>query len=478
MLLTITTTYQPATDLGFLLHKHPARVQTFDTTAGQAHVFYPEATEQTCTAALLLEIDPIELVTARMFGRGKPHTLAHYVNDRPYAASSLLSVAISKVFGTALSGRCDQRPDLVDRPIPLRLRLPALPCQGGPGMAERMFGPLGWDVAAHALPLDPAIPEWGESRYVDVTLTGEMRLAEALNHIYVLLPVLDNVKHYWVSTDEVDKLVRAGQGWLATHPDRALITRRYLAHRRSLVTTAIHRLAELDDAMPEALDTAVPEEGTTDEDERDPTPSLAELRRNSVVAGLRAARAARVVDLGCGEGTLLKALLADSAFSELVGVDVSARALDLAHRRLRLSDLPDRQRDRIRLIHSSLTYRDDRLMGYDAIVLMEVIEHVDPPRLTALEHTVFDHARPATAIVTTPNAEYNSRFEFLHPGDLRHADHRFEWDRAQFRSWCGRVAKIHGYGVRYLAIGAEDPDLGPPSQMAVFTRRERDRGAA
>jgi 3' terminal RNA ribose 2'-O-methyltransferase Hen1 len=484
VLLTITSTAPPATDLGYLLHKHPGKVQSFAVAAGQARVFYPEATDRRCTAALLLEIDPIGLVRRRGTGRPDAFSLAQYVNDRPYAASSMLAVALGKVFRTAMTGRCDARPELPGRPLPLEVRVPALPCHGGAEVAGRLFGPLGWAVRATALPLDPQLPQWGDSRYVDLTLAGELRLADALNHLYVLLPVLDNAKHYWVSPDEVDKLIRSGAGWLGGHPERDMITRRYLAHQRDLVLTAVGRLAEVDDGEPESLDNAVPDDGPADggpaedgpaengstEDLAERQVPLAEQRAGAVLAALRAAGAARVVDMGCGGGALLRTLLADRSFTELLGVDVSARALEMAARRLRLDRLPAAQRDRVRLVQSSVTYRDERLRGFDAMVLMEVIEHVDPPRLDALVRTIFGYARPGTVVVTTPNVEHNVRFPDLPAGRMRHRDHRFEWTRAEFRHWADRVAVGHGYRVRYLPVGVDDPEVGPPTQLAVFTQ--------
>ncbi|WP_433064852.1 3' terminal RNA ribose 2'-O-methyltransferase Hen1 [Dactylosporangium sp. CS-033363] len=456
MLLTITTTATPATDLGFLLHKHPGKVQEFDVTVGRAHVFYPEATDLACTAVLLVEVDPVELVRGRRPGGAEGFSLAQYVNDRPYAASSMLAVAMSRVFRSAMAGRCAARPELPGRALPLEIHIPALPCAGGPGVAERVFGPLGWQVRATPVPLDPAVPDWGDSRYVDLRLTGELRLADALNHLYVLLPVLDNAKHYWVGIDEVEKLIRAGEGWLGTHPERELITRRYLAHRRELVATAVGRLNELDDRAEEE-----------EPDEPRPRP-LAQQRIAAVLDALREAGAARVVDLGCGEGALIRALLADPAFREVLGVDVAHRALEIAARRLRLERMGERQRERVRLVQSSLTYRDERIAGFDAAVLMEVVEHVDPPRLPALERAVFGAARPSTVVVTTPNVEYNGRFEGLQAGAMRHRDHRFEWTRDEFRAWAGGVAAAHGYRVRYAPVGPDDPEVGPPTQMAVF----------
>ncbi len=484
MLLTLTTTAEPATDLGFLLHKHPDRAQTFPVTAGSAHVFYPRAEPQECTAALLLDVDPIALVRGPS---SEAFTLGQYVNDRPYAAGSMLAVALASVFSSAMKGRCAARPELAARPLPLTVHVPTLPCRGGAELVERLFAPLGWQVEATPVPLDPQFPEWGDSRYHDTTLTGELRLADALTHLYVLLPVLDGAKHYWVDADEVDKLLRAGGEWLAAHPERELITKRYLAHRGAYVRTALERLAEVDDTSVEALDNALDapevqpelqqshfhattlhESGFAAITEK-PVP-LAQQRRESVIAVLRAAGARRVLDLGCGGGALLRDLLADPQFTEILGVDVSAGALEAAARRLRLDRLPERQQERIALRQSALTYADRSLAGYDAAVLMEVIEHVDEVRLPALEHAVLGVARPRTLVVTTPNVEHNVRFETLAQGRFRHTDHRFEWTRSQFGEWAGTAAQRYGYGVRLLAIGPDDPEVGPPTQLAVFER--------
>jgi len=466
VLLTITTTRAPATDLGYLLHKHPDRLQSLAVSAGEAHVFYPEATPERCTAALLLEVDPINLVRGHRGHENKPSDaeLAQYVNDRPYAASSLLAVAIKEAFRTALTGRCDARPELAAARIPLELHVPALRCRGGRTLADRVFAPLGWQVDAQARPYTP--PEWGDSPYLDLRLAGHLRLADALNHLYVLLPVLDDAKHYWVSPEEVDKLIRAGGDWLAGHPEKELITRRYLSHQQRLTRSALARLAEADDTEPGELDNAVTEEDTDTE----PRKPLAVQRRQAILAVLRETGARRVGDLGCGAGALTRDLLADKRIEHVTAVDVSARALQLAARHLKLDRLPDKQRERLTIFQSSLTYRDDRLAGLDAAVLMEVIEHVDADRLPALERALFGLAAPGTVIVTTPNAEYNAHFETLEPGALRHRDHRFEWTRAEFRAWAGQAAEQYRYQVRFLPVGPEDPRDGPPTQLAVFTK--------
>ncbi|MEU4271914.1 3' terminal RNA ribose 2'-O-methyltransferase Hen1 [Streptomyces sp. NPDC026092] len=479
MFLTISTTgtpERPATDLGFLLHKHPDNAQTFSTSHGTAHVLYPEASAERCTAALLLEIDPVGLVR-RGKGKGRggapDSALAQYVNDRPYAASSLLAVALATVFKSALHGACKAMPERAAAPLPLRVEVPALPARGGAELVRKLFGPLGWDtVEAEPVALDTAFPEWGDSRYVRLVLEGELQLADALNQLYVLLPVLDDAKHYWVSPDEVDKLLRAGDGWLADHPEQKLITSRYLSRRWGLTRDAMERLelarlAEADDLDVEDVDNAVDE--TSDTEEK-PVP-LAVQRRDAILAALRAADATRVLDLGCGQGQLVQALLKDVRFTDIVGVDVSVRALTVAGRRLRLERLGERQAGRVKLIQGSLAYTDKRLTGYDAAVLSEVIEHLDLPRLPALEYAVFGSARPRTVLVTTPNVEYNVRWESLPAGHVRHSDHRFEWNREEFRAWAGRVAEQYGYGVEFTPVGPDDPEVGPPTQMAVFTQK-------
>ncbi|WP_345675333.1 3' terminal RNA ribose 2'-O-methyltransferase Hen1 [Yinghuangia aomiensis] len=732
MFLTIATTRQPAADLGFLLYKHPEKAQQFGTAHGTAHVFYPEAGPDRCEVALLLDVDPIALV--RGAKKSTPDfALAQYVNDRPYAASSLLAVALGSVFRTAMQARCDRRPELVDELWPLEVRVPALPSRGGPRLVRGLFEPLGWTVEAEPVALDERFPEWGDSRYVRLRLTGTFRVADALRHLYVLLPVLDDAKHYWVTPEEVEKLLRAGEGWLATHPERGTITRRFLSRRPSLTRTALQRLAEIDDTRPEDFDNAVPEDavlddavledtdlsddgaaapvaagsetadatavdasarpgtdgpgapsvahaseegewaraasmevaatdavragtgerevpdgtasgvGMRDSAEReaqagkesgasdagvrthraDPsapesadggtaraldgvgrgragadtrpgagtgrptraeaeaatgglasseirvraragvqahagaealagaqaqahagvqaqahagvdatvggsvaavaqspaaagdagapaadavvttvsavvsttglstspaeavvdTPAkpvaLATHRRDAILGALRGVGAARVLDLGCGDGKLVGELLKERRFTEVVGVDVSARALQIAARKLRLERMGERQRARVRLMQGALTYTDARLAGFDAAVLSEVIEHVDEPRLPALEFVVFGDARPGAVVVTTPNVEYNVRYapeeeggHGLPLGAMRHSDHRFEWDRARFRAWAAAVGERYGYDVVFSGVGDADPELGSPTQMAVFTQTD------
>lgn len=461
MLLTITTTHRPATDLGYLLHKNPARVQSFELSFGKAHVFYEQADDDRCTAALLLEVDPIGLVRRR-----GPGTLDQYVNDRPYAASSFMSTAISRVFGSALAGRCTDKPDLVNKAIPLHATIHVLPSRGGEALLRRLFEPLGYEVQMKGHHLDERFPDWGQSPYYTVELTSERRLSELLGHLYVLIPVLDNAKHYWIGDDEVEKLLRHGEGWLAAHPHREEIARRYLRYRGRLTREALQRLVSEEE--PE-LDDKEDSKGA-EEEAVERRLSLNEARLGSVVAALRGLGAKRVVDLGCGEGKLIAVLMKDPSFEEIVGLDVSYRLLEIATERLHLDRLAPRQRERVKLLHGSLTHRDKRIQGFDAAAVVEVIEHFDHARLATFERLLFELARPGGVVITTPNREYNGRFEHLPAGALRHRDHRFEWTRQEFEAWAADVAQHFSYAVRFLPVGPLDAEVGSPTQMAVFTR--------
>ncbi|KYC36891.1 3' terminal RNA ribose 2'-O-methyltransferase Hen1 [Scytonema hofmannii PCC 7110] len=459
MLLTITTTHNPTTDLGYLLHKHPDRCQSFSLSFGQAHVFYPEVSEDRCTAALLLDIDQIKLV------RRRGVTLAEYVSDRPYVASSFFSVAIAQVFSTALAGRCKDRPEMVQTPIPVVAKLSVLPCRGGEVFLRQLFEPLGYTVSAESHLLDEEFPDWGQSQYYTVELQHTLPLTDLLSHLYVLIPVLDDEKHYWVSDEEVEKLLRHGEGWLTTHPVRQEITRRYLKRQHRLTRTALAKLAEEDQPDPDSIQESHAEE----EAEVEKPISLNQQRLNAVVTTLKENSAKRVIDLGCGQGSLMRTLLQDSFFEQITGVDVSYRSLEVAQERLDRLRLPKNQWNRMQLFQSALTYQDKRFTGHDAATVIEVIEHLDLPRLAAFERVLFEFAQPKIIIVTTPNIEYNIKFENLPAGKLRHKDHRFEWTRQEFQTWANSVAERFGYKLKFQSIGLDDPEVGSPTQMAVFT---------
>jgi 3' terminal RNA ribose 2'-O-methyltransferase Hen1 len=462
MLLTITYNGQNTTDLGYLLYKNPYRPQMFELNHGNAYVFYPEISNERTTVALLLDIDPIDLA------RGKENSIVgglfDYVNDRPYVSSSFLSSAISKVFGTAMSGRADEHQELSDSQIDLSAAIIMLPCRGEQGMLNKVFEPLGYEVSYETFDMDENFVAWGKSKYVNLTIRGKVRLRDLLKHIYVLIPVFDRQKHYWVGDDEVEKLFRHAEDWLPNHPEKKYITSRYLKHLRPLVNKAFARLVSADtDAGNVLSDNEAPDESP------DKKLNLNTQRLGSVVAALKSCGAKSVIDLGCGSGNLLSLLVKEKQFVRIVGMDVSHMALEYASEKLRLDNAGDSMRERVKLFQSSLIYKDPRFEGYDAACVIEVVEHLDMPRLAAFERVLFESAKPHVVILTTPNREYNIKYENLDEGNLRHSDHRFEWNREEFRKWASNVAGKFGYTVKFSEIGDSDEVLGGPTQMGVFT---------
>ena len=462
MLLQITTTHKPATDLGFLLHKHPDKFQSVNLSMGKAHIFYPESSEDKTTVALLLDIDSIEMVRGARNLAGKEFSLGQYVNDRPYTASSFMSVAIAKAFSTAMNGKCKTKPELVDTRMPFEVKISVLPApKGGETLIRKLFEPLGYQVQLQRHILDDRFTDWGYSKYFTVELFQTITIKELLSHLYVLIPALDNDKHYFVSQNEIDKLLEKGKGWLANHPAKEQITRRYLLDLKSLSRQALERL------NPEETTEKIEPEEDTETTKRKQT--LNQKRLKLVLEQLKKSGAAKVIDLGCGEGKLLRMLLKEKQFKEIAGMDVSYSELSKAKDKLHWDELAPKQKERITLFQGALTYKDKRLEGYDAAAIVEAIEHLDENRLPAFERVVFEFAQPKTIILTTPNSEYNVMFENMKTASLRHDDHRFEWTRKEFETWAKDVAARNNYQVEFLPVGEVEEKLGAPTQMGIFT---------
>ena len=466
MLLTITYTGQNTSELGYLLFKNPYRPQEFELNYGKAYVFYPEVSKERTTAALLLDIDPIDLARGKVGTTGGG--LFDYVNDRPYVSSSFMSTAISRVFGTAMTGRADAHQALSDSPLDLTAMVVMLPCRSQQDKLKSIFEPLGYEISYETFVSDEKFPDWGESKYVNLIISGKVRLRDLLKHLYVLIPIFDRQKHYWIGADEVEKLLRMGEDWLPDHPEKIYITRRYLNRRRSLVNMAFERLAAANAVDGEVL-SVEPEETEKISDKK---LNLNMQRLGSVVAALKNCGAKRVIDIGCGEGNLINLLVKERQFTHITGVDVSHVALERAGERLKLERAGDSMRERIQLIQGSLTYKDARFEGYDAACVIEVIEHLDSPRLVAFERVLFEFVKPPVVVLTTPNKEYNTNYENLHDSELRHRDHRFEWTRAEFKDWAAKIAEKFDYAVQFSEIGDTDEIYGAPTQMGVFTQCE------
>lgn len=456
MLLTISSTANKASELGYLLHKHPDKLQTVDLSVGKAHIFYPESSDSKTTVALLLDIDPIDLVRGKRNFSGKGFALGQYVNDRPYVASSFMSVALSKAFSTAMNGQCNKRPDLLNKAIPLEVKISVLPApKGGERLIRNLFEPLGYSVNLERHELDEHFPKWGDSKYYTLELKHHLLLKDLLSHLYVLIPALDNDKHYFISKNEVEKLLEKGGKWLQQHPAKELIVQRYLINLRSLTRSALEQLEEGD----------ANEQITIQKEKRE---SLHQLRIRTVFDKIVETGAKSVLDLGCGEGKLMRLFIKNKQFEKISGMDVSYSSLVKCKERLHWEEMSPKQKERIDLFQGALTYRDKRLDGFDAAAIVEVIEHLDLDRLRSFERVVFEFAKPKTVVITTPNAEYNVLYENLEAETMRHSDHRFEWTRKEFKDWASAVAQRNNYSVQILPIGEEDKNHGAPSQMAIF----------
>lgn len=456
MLLEINTTHKPATDLGYLLHKHPDRLQTVELSVGNAHVFYPEANEDSCTACLMLDINPVDLVRG---DRGRNSYLQQdYVNDRPYTSNSFFSTALVKAFGSAVNGTCHTKPELAQTAIPLKVKIHCLKVDCDKSYINKLFEPLGYKVSYETIQLDTKFPSWGESKVVNLTIEKTTTLKELLSQLYVFMLVFDNDRHYWISKNDIDVLIRRGENWLENHPEKDWITKRYLKNLRTLTNEALLRLASVDELVEE-------------EPIQERKINLHQQRLNKAFELLKASGAESILDIGCGEGKLLKLLLKEGQFKTIAGMDVSFGELQKAKENLYLDQASPAMRHRIKIFQGSVTYKDERLKNYDAVVMVEVIEHLDEERLPAMEKVVFGFSKPSTVILSTPNSEYNVVFEKLKAETFRHDDHRFEWTRKEFSDWCNKICKEFKYEVEIHPVGQEEENIGAPSQLAVFERK-------
>jgi len=464
MILNISTTHFPATDLGYLLHKHPDKFQTLELSVGKAHIFYPEKSNQRTSISLLLDIDSIDMVRSARNIKNDGFAFGHYLNDRPYVASSFMSVAIVKAFSSAINGKCKDKPELVDVKLPFEVTIAVIPApKGGEFLIRKFFEPLGYNVELTRHKLDEKFPEWGESKYYTLKLTNTITTKELLSHLYVLIPSLDNDKHYFVTENEIEKLMQKGEGWLKEHPEKEQIIKRYLVNLSSFSRIAFERLSDGEESVEVSSDLIE----KTEIQKRKET--LHEKRIKIVADKITQSGAVNVLDLGCGEGKLIRQLIKQKQFTQIVGMDVSYNQLIKAKERLHFDEMSPKQKERINFFQGSLTYKDKRLEGFDAAAVVEVIEHLDLNRLKAFERVLFEFAKPKTIVLTTPNKEFNIMWEKLDVDEMRHDDHRFEWTRKEFAEWANKIGQMYHYQVELLPIGEEFENAGAPSQMAIFT---------
>lgn len=451
MHLSISTTHKPATDLGFLLYKHPKKLHTRGTSFSTNHCFFSEATDDLCTANLWVNVRELqEFELYRRFNNFENP----FINDRPYVAGSLMSTAMSEMFRTAMSGSCRERPELARSPIPLTIEVATVRCEDGIDFIKGIFEPLGYQVDLESYLLDEAFPNWGSSPYFKLRLQTNKELYLVLRQLFILLPVLDNQKHYWVDEAEQEKIIKMGEGWLQAHPMFSKIVSRYLKNLQSLAVEVKKHFA---------LDENLTTKARNKEEQLEQKIHLNTLRMDYVAELLKDHQVRTVGDLGCGEGKLIERLLQNSDITEIRAFEVSIDELEKAQQRI--AEL--KQLERVKFFNSSVLYLDHRTKDLDAVVLVEVIEHLEEVRLPVLAANVFKYMEPSMVVITTPNFEFNQRFETK---GFRHPDHRFEWTREEFKSWCEVQAQKYGYTFKIDFIGEVDSALGGPTQVGVFIK--------
>lgn len=463
MLIAITVTGKDAKSLSYILGKHPDHVFIREFSAGNMTVSFPEYSDERATAALLIQVDTIGMVRGEWKG-----VSASYIDPRPYVSSSLTSVALKEAYRSSFTTKSKEPAvaAMMERELPISVEFSSLWCKIGEEGIRTLFEPLGYSVACRELPFASDWLEGERSALFNATLTGKQTIAALLNHLYVLLPVIGKGKHYFVEEAEVAKLLQHGAGWLENHPAKERIVSRYLVHRRSLIEEALEQLAgeESDD----------PAEENARESEFERPIRLQEERLQTAMAVLKTLDPPplRIGDLGCGTGDFMRIIMDERMPAEVVGMDVSSRSIQIAEKKLRIATRPEWQRPKVSLLHGSLVYTDLRLKELDTLVLLEVIEHVDPPKLPIIEHNIFEYLKPCHVMISTPNKEYNPLFPNMEKDRFRHDDHRFEWTREEFRRWTSAIIEKYPYTVEIYPVGKQDEQAGPPTQMAVFRRKD------
>lgn len=441
MLMTITCKGSDAQDLSWLLHKRPDRFQAFNLPYGTAYVFFPEYSDNKCIVTLLLDVESSGLNDICKAKDGE----FQYVNPRQYLSGSLLSGAITKVFASAIKGVCEEKPELVDKVFNYEMEITSFSCRLNPDYIEKLFLPLGYEI-------DFTKPSGQYSeiaqQFGNLKLIARTTLQKLLSQLFILLPVFDRQLHFWIGESQLEKFIRHSTGWLENHPEKSFIINEYFWPASELK----YRVLEYFNAIPSADEKA---------------PGLNALRQEEIINSLIRHDATSILDLGCGNGSLLELLAQEKRFSKIAGMDIAARNIDEARKKL---CSPGRRLCEAEYVFvGSLTYKDKRISNYDALVLSEVIEHFELERMVLVMKNIFEHAKPRLFIMTTPNKAYNIEY-LLKYDEIRHPDHRHEFNEEEFTSFCQKFASQYNYELEMSSIGEKLPELGAPTLMGIFKK--------
>ncbi|PYF06198.1 3' terminal RNA ribose 2'-O-methyltransferase Hen1 [Ureibacillus chungkukjangi] len=447
MQLTIRGTGQDIQVISYLLAKNPNNLYERRVSGHLVRMFFSQFSEEEVEVTFFVTPDPIELSR----NNSKVYDITSYINDREFVVSSIFCTFLRTALGTALNGKpVEEYEPWVNHPFPLEFSFGPVASQLTDQDIQSLFQPLGYAVEITYGEADYNMDFKSKSSARFITLKGSTTLQMGLRQLFVLIPVLDNYKHYYIDEQEVEKIVRYGEGWLDKHPKREFILRQALRFKE------VYGQFE--------------NQHTKKENESSPKLRLNDLRYDKIVGKVnQLKRKETVVDLGSGEGKLSEKLGFIDGVKEILAVEPSESATLKALKRFEKA-AQDKNFVKPRQIFGSLFYYDERLKGKDVLILCEVIEHIDEYRLPKIIQTILQDYRPRTLIITTPNQEYNEVYGM--GGDYRHPDHRFEWTREEFQTWCKTQNENHEYNIAFDGIGEEHELHGYPTQMCLFTRKE------
>lgn len=482
MYLTIKATGEHASMISHLLAKNPHNLYDRTEKGARVRLVYTSFQPQDTEAMLFVTPDPIELV------KGTPdhYDITQYINDRELAVSSLFCSYIRPALGTALNGKPKaDYIDWVDYRFTLQMTFGPVASDLPDHVIESLFQPLGYEVQIERGEIDYSFDLKNRSTVRHIQISGQQTLQQMLRQLYILIPVLDNYKHYYINEDEIERLRRYGEGWLSTHPQHDLMIKRSLrfaplvkeyeqqvakessidALSTEISTNSIQSNKEQAQSTEQQLERI----NTIETETETPVVRLNELRYRAIVEQVSLLpQRKQVIDFGAGEGKLSVRLGQIEGVEQVWAVEPSMqsqlRAID------RFAKLEGRTDDVIPVITiGSLFYRDERWVDQDVIILCEVIEHINEVRLPQVIHTLFTDYRPQTLIMTTPNREYNEVYQ-MDADEIRHTDHRFEWTRAELEQYCTQWIQNRPYTFTISGIGDKHEQHGQPTQMVVFRR--------
>lgn len=446
MQLTIRATGENVKAISHLLSKNPNNLYERNHKGHLVRLFYSEFTEERVEVTIFVTPDPIEL----MQKGSNTYDITHYINDREFAVSSIFTSFIRSALGTALNGQPkEEYIKWVDYRFPFTFEFGPVASTLSDQHIKDLFEPIGYEVAITRPEIHYAIDLKDKSSARFLALSGSQTLQDALRHLFVLIPVIDNYKHYFIDEKEIEKLERYGEGWLEGHPLRDMI------YRQALRFKEIYSLVE--GSNPDAA-----------ADQPAKKVRLNDLRYEKIVETAQSLDPKTIVDFGSGEGKLSVRLAFMDGVKEILAVEPSEAENLKAKRRFdKAKEVPGFVEPKT--LWGSLFYYDERLKGKDLIVLCEVIEHIDEQRLPKAMDLILHQYAPKSFIITTPNREYNDVYDM--EDHFRHDDHRFEWTREEFQTWCKERNHQHLYELEFFGIGEEHPSQGFPTQMCVFKRK-------